>query len=266
MHHLIYKTRNLINGEFYIGIHSTEDPQDQYLGSGFRLKNSIQKYGKANFEREILGDYPSREAALQRESELVDRTLLEDPKCLNLILGGGSFRQYPTKTADSIWIKKDDTQLRINLAELGDYLLLGWSKGRSPAQNVAYGRKKQISTEVEEAIRQKYSSGVKHSELVAEYGISNAKVSTILQALPEEQRKQQATRNRKSREFSPETRQRLSVASAKQPKRVWMNDGTVTRRVLLIESEAWASKGWKPGRLGIPNPIGKHPHDGVLVR
>jgi len=49
---IIYKTTNLINGKFYIGKDSKNNPY--YLGSGKILKQAIKKYGKRNFKKEIL--------------------------------------------------------------------------------------------------------------------------------------------------------------------------------------------------------------------
>jgi hypothetical protein len=50
----VYKTTNKKNGKFYIGIHSTNDLNDGYLGSGTILKSSIKKNGKENFKLEYL--------------------------------------------------------------------------------------------------------------------------------------------------------------------------------------------------------------------
>lgn len=47
--HYIYKTTNLINGKYYIGKHSTYNLNDNYLGSGKYLRNSIK-----NMEKKIL--------------------------------------------------------------------------------------------------------------------------------------------------------------------------------------------------------------------
>ena len=88
MEHIIYKTTNSLNSRFYIGMHSTTNIDDGYLGSGRRIKAEIKKYGKENFTREILEHLPSREALCEREAEIVCEKLMQDPLCLNLKNGG----------------------------------------------------------------------------------------------------------------------------------------------------------------------------------
>jgi|SRR5579859_1085076 len=88
MHHLLYKTTNILNNRFYVGMHSTKNPKDRYLGSGKRIKYEIQKYGKENFKREILEEFPTRKALEDAEAEVVNEELLSDPLCLNLKNGG----------------------------------------------------------------------------------------------------------------------------------------------------------------------------------
>lgn len=74
---------------FYIGMHSTSNLNDGYLGSGRRIWLSISKYGKAKHSLEILEFLPNRTELKNRETELVNETLLKDPMCMNLQLGGG---------------------------------------------------------------------------------------------------------------------------------------------------------------------------------
>lgn len=49
---IIYKTTNLLNGKIYIG--KDKKNNKNYLGSGVALKESIKKYGKNNFKKEII--------------------------------------------------------------------------------------------------------------------------------------------------------------------------------------------------------------------
>jgi hypothetical protein len=84
----IYKTTNLKNGKFYVGMHSTDNLNDGYLGSGDRLRRSIRRNGKDNFKLEFLEFLPNRASLSLREKELVNEDLLKDPMCINLSLGG----------------------------------------------------------------------------------------------------------------------------------------------------------------------------------
>lgn len=88
-YHIIYKTTNMINGKYYYGVHSTDDLNDNYLGSGYGLKNAIAKYGKENFNKEIIAHFDDRKEALIYESKIVSKELVDDPMCYNSTLGGG---------------------------------------------------------------------------------------------------------------------------------------------------------------------------------
>ena len=87
-YHYIYKITNLKNNKYYIGMHSTSNLDDEYFGSGKRLRNSIRKHGKEVHLKEILEYLPDRESLAAREEEIVNEELLKDPLCMNLKLGG----------------------------------------------------------------------------------------------------------------------------------------------------------------------------------
>lgn len=91
--HIVYKTTNLINGKIYIGIHSTNNINDGYIGSGKALKCDINKYGKENFSREILYYCADREAARLLESTIVDKKFLINNDTYNLVKCRRSFIQ-----------------------------------------------------------------------------------------------------------------------------------------------------------------------------
>ena len=87
-YHYIYKTTNIITKRYYYGMHSTDNLDDGYVGSGKRLWYSINKYGKENHTVEILEFLPNRYSLREREGVLVNEELLGDPMCMNLTLGG----------------------------------------------------------------------------------------------------------------------------------------------------------------------------------
>jgi hypothetical protein len=89
--HYLYKTTCLITNRYYIGIHSTNNLDDGYMGSGKRLRYSIRKHGVENHVKEILEFFETREDLTKREIEIVNSDLIKEVNCMNLVLGGGGF-------------------------------------------------------------------------------------------------------------------------------------------------------------------------------
>lgn len=87
-YHYLYKTTNLINNKFYVGMHSTDNLEDEYLGSGKRLRYSIRKYGKENFIKEILSFFKDREELIVAEIDMVNDELIKNEHCMNIMNGG----------------------------------------------------------------------------------------------------------------------------------------------------------------------------------
>ena len=89
MFHLVYKTTNIVNNKKYIGIHTTNNLNDKYIGTGLNMLKAVKKYGKAKFSREILQICESREDAINIERDLVNKEVVESEEYYNLALGGG---------------------------------------------------------------------------------------------------------------------------------------------------------------------------------
>jgi len=87
-YHYIYKTTNLLNDKYYIGMHSTSNLDDGYMGSGKRLRYSINKHGVTNHKIEILEFFDSREELVKREEEVVNLDEIAKVECMNLRVGG----------------------------------------------------------------------------------------------------------------------------------------------------------------------------------
>jgi hypothetical protein len=130
-----YKIENKINGNFYYGIHKTSNLNDGYLGSGKRILYAIKKYGKENFNKEILMFFNTYNEALNYESEIVTEELILDSSCYNLALGGksdtGFLRKGPTlidkKTGKLV--KPNNIDEYYKLFNIGNYFGSGKNKG-----------------------------------------------------------------------------------------------------------------------------------------
>lgn len=88
MKHLVYKITNNVNSKIYIGVHSTEDINDSYMGSGVNIKKSIAKHGIENFSKDILFIFDSYEEMMAKEAELVDEAFVLRTDTYNAALGG----------------------------------------------------------------------------------------------------------------------------------------------------------------------------------
>jgi hypothetical protein len=104
MRFIFYKTTCNINGKFYYGVHLQRRASDGYIGCGVcsegsakALKrkgiksafiDSVIKHGYKNFSMEIVKEFESIEDAYAYEAEIVTESLIKDPMCLNVKIGG----------------------------------------------------------------------------------------------------------------------------------------------------------------------------------
>jgi len=96
---IIYKTTNIVNGKFYIGQDSKNNPD--YLGSGLLLKKAIEKYGRDNFVKEVLEECETKEQLNEREIHWIAVT---EAKTLgyNIADGGHGGNTYTEETRQRI--------------------------------------------------------------------------------------------------------------------------------------------------------------------
>lgn len=88
MVYTIYKTINLLNGKFYIGKHQTENPEDDYLGSGKALREAIKVHGISNFKKEILYIFDTEDEMNRKEQEIITEEFISSSLNYNEAVGG----------------------------------------------------------------------------------------------------------------------------------------------------------------------------------
>ena len=96
--HIVYRTTHIPSGHYYIGVHSTENLNDGYLGSGRLLVEALERDGPRAFKREVLREFPTRQKASDWERIVVNQGVVDDPKSFNLVRGGGNPRIRPSVT------------------------------------------------------------------------------------------------------------------------------------------------------------------------
>ena len=88
LYSFVYMTTNNINGKIYIGVHTTNNIYDSYLGGGTYINKAIKKYGRKNFTREILKFTLTKKQALQIEKYIVNNIFIADSRNYNIKVGG----------------------------------------------------------------------------------------------------------------------------------------------------------------------------------
>lgn len=145
-YHYCYKITNMKNNKYYYGIHSTNNINDGYMGSGKLLKTAIKKYGIENFKKEIIKFFNTLEELSEFEKEIVNEKMIKDPNCYNLVKGGYFLsdedilnlkttmsniqRGEKNSQYGTCWVTKDNKSIKINKSELEIYEKLGWTLGR----------------------------------------------------------------------------------------------------------------------------------------
>lgn len=156
MYHTVYKITNLWEQKFYIGMHSTKNLNDGYMGSGKEIKKALNWYGRFFLHKEILYFCQNRKTAQYVEHMLITEALRENPDlCYNLTTryGGGNFGGKPRFGEDNHFYGKRHTPESIK--KMSESLKERGFKGE---RNPFYGKKHKPET-IEKANRKREEGG-----------------------------------------------------------------------------------------------------------
>lgn len=88
MHIYVYRITNLINQKEYVGVHTTSNLDDGYMGSGIAIMRAVKKHGVDNFRKEIIQFFDSESEAYDYESQIVNEEYVSREDTYNMTLGG----------------------------------------------------------------------------------------------------------------------------------------------------------------------------------
>jgi group I intron endonuclease len=152
MYYTLYKTTNLINSKFYIGIHSTENLCDTYIGSGILLRKAIKKYGRPNFKKEILCCVDDIESLIELEEFVVDVDLVARSDTYNLIVGGIGYEKGRAVT--------EKERARLKAIRVGQRPALGMThsdESKRKISEASLGNKHNLGKSLSEETKRKIS-------------------------------------------------------------------------------------------------------------
>lgn len=160
---IVYKTTNKLNGKIYIGKDAKNDPN--YLGSGILLKQAMKKYGRANFEKEIL-EYCTPANIDEREKYWIEFTQAKQ-RGYNLADGGqgGDLGEYVNrKRAESLTGKTQPTEVKKKRSISLQGRANTWGDKISEAMTGKTWKQKEERTKEHREKLSKANTGYKHSE------------------------------------------------------------------------------------------------------
>lgn len=241
-YNFVYKTTNNLNGDYYYGVHSTDDLNDGYMGSGKRLNFSIKKYGKENFTREIVQYFSNPKYAYRLEASIVTPELIADEHCLNIAVGGFGGNTYEGFTPQELEIIGKKISKKLSGKKLGPMSEAHRQKLRKPKTEA---HKQKLRGPKSEAHKQKMREN--HADQSGKnnpmYG-KNAEDYMTPDAVKEKRKKQ--SNSLKLYYSNPENRRKCATGSLGKK---CVNNGIINKLVLSSEIDLFLNKGWKLGRI-----------------
>ena len=247
---IIYKTTNKINNKFYIGKDKCNNPK--YIGSGINLKKAIKKYGKCNFEKEILEYCNSLSELNEREIYWI-KELDAIRHGYNLTEGGDGGNTLNEKTSEELnEIKKKHS---ISAIKYWDSLSDNEKEIKIINRGIKKGTKNPKMSKQRKGQGNPMFGNYMYKVWIDKYGLEEADNRMIewKNKMNTESRRLKISKKMKDRKFSDETR--LKLSKSKKGKisnvkgRIWMNKDFKNIMILKQELDIYVNNGWSNGRF-----------------
>ena len=229
MSNYTYMVTNKINGKVYVGSHSWkgEGIDPSYYGSGTAITRAVKKYGKENFQVEVLYYYDTvEECRADEERILTEYNVRDCPHSYNIKNAAVGFTSEDIKGEKHPLYGKhlsDETKKKLSQAKKGKNK--GKTLSEETRKKIAQAHKgKPLSEETRKKMSQAHKGKTKSEETrkkmsQAQKGktLSEEQKRKLLQAnkgrtLSDEHR-QKIAQSMKGKTASEETRQKLSQAN-----------------------------------------------------
>lgn len=236
----IYMTTNLVNGMRYIGQHSATEFDKYYYGSGRRIKEALSEFGTDNFKCEVIEWCDTYESINEREIYWINRYKADSSDNFYNLAYGGSNSKYALRGKNHPWFNRKHTTKSIRKmseSKLGkNNPMYGKSQSEKTRKMIAeaqIGDKNHMYGKHEESywFNKHRSEDTKNkiSEARINSGVASGENNPFYGKHHSEQVKREIGQNLKGR--------------------VYINNGTITKRVKPEDVNSFLFQGWVKGRI-----------------
>lgn len=256
-YHYFYKITNKINNHFYYGIHSTDNVNDGYMGSGTLIKMAYSKYGTENFEKEIVRFFNTREEASQYESEIVSETTIKDSSCYNMITGGD--KVFPCIDMVTVFDKALGIHCLVHRDEyekMKDKRYFATTAGKVLVKEKNNdGIRKYVTQEEFRDNREKYITCVDNLTIVKDKDGNAFRVNSDDERLKNGELTLYWTGLKHSNEWKDKVRKTFAKIGHQRGEKnsqygtKWVNKNGIAKKIKKDELHIYVSDGWDVGRI-----------------
>ena len=254
-----YIITNDVNNKQYVGAHSTNNINDNYMGSGLLIGRAKKKYGKENFTKEILCYTKTTKEAYENEVHLIKEYNTLVPNGYNISPTGGLgfvgqfSEETKAKMREAVIGKPKSEEHKQNMkgpkseehTENISKALIGKEFSKERIENMKQVRKGKTYIEIygEEKAREIIEN---ISRKIWVYNKIIDKEKRIEKEELQQYLNNSYTINRKP--VSKSTRQNISKVSKNT---IWINNGNKNKRIKEKNIQKFLDSGYKRGILKI---------------
>ena len=209
---------------YYYGKHSTNNINDNYFGSGSKIRTLKCVFGKDCFEKEIIEYFNTCKEALIAEAKIVTEDVIKDEFCLNRITGGGGFSNFNISFGHTGIKHTNSTKKKISKSKKGTKFT------KTGCENIS---KSLLGHEVTEETRKK----------IRENNIGKHNIT--------EETRKKLIKSHIGQYVSEETKRKISENLKNNPQsaknRVWVNNEKINKRILKKDLDFYIKNNWNLG-------------------
>lgn len=236
----IYMTTNLVNGMRYIGQHSSKEFDKYYYGSGKLIKEALSQFGHDNFKCEVIEWCKTYEELNAREIYWINFYKADSREDFYNLAYGGSNSKYALRGENHPFYNKKHKKESIDKMR----------KSKQGENNPMYGKHQSVETKYKIGKNQIGCKNHMYGKHEDAYWFNKTRTEDTKKKISETRIKNNIALGENNpfygKRHNKETKDMMSNI---QKGRIYINNGTDTKRVKPEELDDYLLNGWAKGRI-----------------